>query len=306
MSDLNVYTTSQINALTPVTGDLVVDSDLNAVKLWNGTAWKAFTTDQFSIPYPNRWGAHLNTVWSSGTTVSSYDEINTGYMPTSTATDFSMSWWFKGTTTNVSRSLSPTRGTKHAGAYSPYLISAASNGALLVAYPGGNTGWSWVANNSVDDFVDGNWHHIVLVVADNPNGSGSLVELYLDGSLYHSSVESQFTGHASTSNTAYPFKIGTLAGGAYWFGDYIDDVAFFESKITSSQVTTLYNSGKPGNISSLSPNCWLRMGDDSNDSPTDGGAITSVADSSGNGNIVTTVASTQPTFSDLTGESIYA
>ena len=300
MSDLNVYTTSQINALTPITGDLVVDSDLNAVKLYNGSAWKTFTTDATSIPYPNRWGAYLNTSWSSATTVSSYDQIDTGYMPTASATDFSMSWWFKGTTTNVNRSLSPTRGNKNVGPYSPYLLSAeTANRSLNVAYPGGGTGWSWGGTNTIDDIVDGNWHHLVLVVADNPNGSGSLVELYLDGSLYNSSVEGQFTGHASTSNTSYNFKIGTLSGGAYWFGDYIDDVAFFESKITSSQVTTLYNSGKPGNISSLSPNCWLRMGDDSNDSPTDGGALTSVTDSSGNGNTVTTTATTQPTFKAL-------
>ena len=38
MSDLNVYTTSAINALTPITGDMVVDSDLNAVKLYDGAA----------------------------------------------------------------------------------------------------------------------------------------------------------------------------------------------------------------------------------------------------------------------------
>ena len=45
MSDLNVYTTSEINALTPITGDMVVDSDLNAIKLWDGTAWRIFNND---------------------------------------------------------------------------------------------------------------------------------------------------------------------------------------------------------------------------------------------------------------------
>jgi len=45
MSDLNVYTTSQINALTPITGDMVVDSDLNAVKLYDGAAWRTWNSD---------------------------------------------------------------------------------------------------------------------------------------------------------------------------------------------------------------------------------------------------------------------
>jgi hypothetical protein len=285
---------------TAIAGKAYFETSTNKFIVYNGSAWIELDSDGTGASHLNRWGAYLNTSWSSSGAVSSHDQINTGYMPTASATDFSMSWWFKGTTSNVNRSLSPTRGTKYAGAFSPYLISAeTSTRSLLVAYPGANTGWSWTAANTIDDIVDGDWHHLVLVVADNPNGSGSLIELYLDGSLYHSSVEGQFTGHTYTSTASSTFKIGTLDGGAYWFGDYIDDVAFFESKITSSQVTTLYNSGKPADISSLSPDCWLRMGDDSNDNPTDGGALTSVTDSSGNGNTVTTTASTQPTFKAL-------
>jgi len=45
MSDLNVYTTSAINALTPITGDMVVDSDTDEIKLWNGSAWVVFSDD---------------------------------------------------------------------------------------------------------------------------------------------------------------------------------------------------------------------------------------------------------------------
>ncbi len=43
MSDINVYTTSQITALTPITGDLVVDSDLNALKLYDGAVWITYS-----------------------------------------------------------------------------------------------------------------------------------------------------------------------------------------------------------------------------------------------------------------------
>jgi hypothetical protein len=49
MSDLNVYTTSQIDALTPLSGDLVVDSDLNAVKLYDGSVWRKFAHEAKSL-----------------------------------------------------------------------------------------------------------------------------------------------------------------------------------------------------------------------------------------------------------------
>lgn len=45
MSDINTYTTAEIAALTPQTGDLVLNTDTNAVQLWNGSAWKIFNAD---------------------------------------------------------------------------------------------------------------------------------------------------------------------------------------------------------------------------------------------------------------------
>lgn len=46
MSDLNVYsTTAAVNALTPVDGDMVVDTEANAVKVYCNGAWKVFNDD---------------------------------------------------------------------------------------------------------------------------------------------------------------------------------------------------------------------------------------------------------------------
>jgi len=68
MSDLNVYTTSQINALTPITGDMVVDSDLNAVKLYDGSAWRKFAHDAQSFVVILR-DTHANIIARTGDTV---------------------------------------------------------------------------------------------------------------------------------------------------------------------------------------------------------------------------------------------
>jgi len=78
MSDLNVYTTSQINALTPITGDMVVDSDLNAVKLYDGSAWRTWNfnvTAGFNIDVRD---TRANIVARSGDSVGTIALVTSG------------------------------------------------------------------------------------------------------------------------------------------------------------------------------------------------------------------------------------
>jgi hypothetical protein len=50
MTDINTYTTAEIANLTPQSGDLVLNTDDNAVQLWNGSAWKIFNSDVAGVP----------------------------------------------------------------------------------------------------------------------------------------------------------------------------------------------------------------------------------------------------------------
>jgi len=46
MSDINIYADqTAIDTLTPITGDVVLRADDNAVLLYNGSAWKEFQPD---------------------------------------------------------------------------------------------------------------------------------------------------------------------------------------------------------------------------------------------------------------------
>jgi|13_taG_2_1085334.scaffolds.fasta_scaffold00231_7 hypothetical protein len=46
MSDINIYADqAAIDALTPITGDVVLRASDNAVLVYNGTAWKEFQAD---------------------------------------------------------------------------------------------------------------------------------------------------------------------------------------------------------------------------------------------------------------------
>lgn len=113
--------------------------------------------------------------------------------------------------------------------------------------------------NSIGESVnDGGWHHICAVV------DGSTRTLYLDGN----SVGSDSNGIANvTGNTDY-FTVGGFADpyGSLFFGDNIDEVSIWTASLDSGDITELYNSGSPGNLSGHSAwsDCvlWWRMGDE--------------------------------------------
>jgi hypothetical protein len=69
----------------------------------------------------------------------------------------------------------------------------------------------------------------------------------------------------------------------------MDEVAIFDSTLSSSDISTIYNSGTPSNISSLSPAGWWRMGEN------DGASGTTITDQGSGSNDGTLVNG--PTFS---------
>ena len=69
----------------------------------------------------------------------------------------------------------------------------------------------------------------------------------------------------------------------------IDEVSFFNSALSASNVADIYNSGVPNDISSLSPVGWWRMGDNNS------GSGTTITDQGSGGNDGT--LTNGPTFS---------
>jgi len=115
-------------------------------------------------------------------------------------------------------------------------------------------------------FSTGVWHHIAWTW-DGTNGV-----IYVDGS--------QNTTFSDTSN-GYATRFSIWAGGGGRWNAYadcfVDELATWDSALTSGNITTLYNEGVPGDISSLSPLVWYRMGDG-----TEAGSGTDIYDMSGN------------------------
>ena len=116
--------------------------------------------------------------------------------------------------------------------------------------------WFMYFNGSPQDtgltgFNDGNWHHLAMTV----NYSNGDVKFYKDGS-----ESSTVLTWGSTYSTAILKNIGGAnSTPAYPYGGFVDEFSVFESIKT---ISDLYNSGVPGDLSSLSPTLWLRMGEE--------------------------------------------
>ena len=95
-------------------------------------------------------------------------------------------------------------------------------------------------------FVLNVWQHI-LIIRDSSNN----ITAFRNGASFGSSV--------TNSNTATIDSIGKFKNTSF-MNSKVDEVAIFNTD-QSANVSTIYNSGVPNNLSTLSPTLWLRMGD---------------------------------------------
>jgi len=99
------------------------------------------------------------------------------------------------------------------------------------------------------------WYHIVMTY-DGQGGTNASdgIKIYLDD-LRVDNANNQKNSYVAMRNTSNPFKIGEFINGN------MDEVAVFNSELSASDVTTIYNNGVPNDISALNPVSWWRMGD---------------------------------------------
>ena len=109
------------------------------------------------------------------------------------------------------------------------------------------------------------WYHFMLI--DDGQGQTGSVKAYIDGSFVASAPATSLVG----------LNLNSVArAGTIYFPGLIDELAIWESNQTSN-ISTIYNSGTPDDLTTLSPLHWWRMGD------FEGGATTSVKDQGGAG-----------------------
>ena len=109
----------------------------------------------------------------------------------------------------------------------------------------------WVA---VDSFTTYTWHNVIWV------REGATFKVYVDGSIVYNGTSGW--GQDISGGTGYGLHIGAspYGGGSAFMDGYIDEVAFFDSALSTSDITAI--AGGPNDLSGYSPVAWYRFEDD--------------------------------------------
>jgi hypothetical protein len=251
MTDINTYTTAEIANLTPQSGDLVLNTDDNAVQLWNGSAWKIFDSDV--SPVFSEYSVEFD-----GT--NDYIQLPNGVLSTLQGTAWSISSWYNLDVVGNYQELFT------AGSNLQVFFRPRSGAVGLELYVNGN---SYLYENSPYSPLQ-TWINAVISV--DTNGTSYM---YINGSL-SDSVTSNIPQLTTVSNPV----ISCFNGASNFLEGKVDEFALFNTALSASDATAIYNSGVPADLTSYSPVGWWRMGD--NDSGTGTTITDQGVDSNGN------------------------
>jgi hypothetical protein len=128
-------------------------------------------------------------------------------------------------------------------------------------------------NESSQSWTLGSWYHIAVTFDGAESDNALKLKVYVNGSaLTNTSAGSAFT---NLNTTTSDFHIASFNSSNEFAGN-IDEFAIFNTTLSASDVTSIYNSGVPASLSSLSPIHWWRMGD--------GDTFPTLTDNSGSNN----------------------
>ena len=130
------------------------------------------------------------------------------------------------------------------------------------------------------------WSHVVITYDGSALGTIGNWKCYIDGDSKTIGAGGGWFDSGTPINT-----IGNYRN--YHYEGKIDEFAVFDSLLSASNVTSMYNSGTPTDLTSLSPTGWWRMGDG-----TEAGSGITVYDMSSNSNNGT--LTNGPTYSSTT------
>lgn len=296
MSDIRIYTAAQAQSLVPLTGDVILCTQAfngalaNSVHLCTnatGPVWKSFENDSSVTPLVNDYSLFFdgsNDFLEATSLNSAMSSIGSG--------DLTISMWLK--IDNSAAQYDAVLYLGSAGTQADYFYCRYNNGIEFQARSGtsGYTTMTQSANTNV-------WYHVVFT------RSGTTGILYLDNTASSPVTDSNF-GVDFSIRTDNTLRIGTNRVNSAAGRIHVDEFALFNYALSESEVASLNTpSGAnlvPANLNNFINNglvAWYRMGDDTNDSPVDGGSVSGIQDSSGNGYHATTLANNQPTFSTV-------
>ena len=132
--------------------------------------------------------------------------------------------------------------------------------------------------------ISTDWHHVAVAwsTSSATNGGGDGYDIWLDGVKVGNQANTDFGAATLYTIPASAIRFGQRADGNYPFAGLLDEIAIFSSTLSASDIATLYNAGIPGDLTSLNPAGWWRMGE--NNDGSNGAAIGTVTDEGSEGN----------------------
>lgn len=238
-------TTSITRPTTLGTGDVgksYFETDSNKIIVWDGTGWNEWNADLVLTPgFNNNYSVDLD-----GTN----DIVTCGNIASiNSASNVSISCWVKADTFPNATFNSLWGGGNTGGNATGRFWLTANSGRFNI-YNGVSPNFSFSTTVST-----GTWYNVVAVVSGSSNFT-----LYVNGSQVGSTVTT-FTSLTSVSGNNFQIG-GNPTYSPYFWDGLIDEFAVFPSALTLSDVSAIYNSGTPDDLSTYSPTVWLRMGDD--------------------------------------------
>ena len=202
--------------------------------------------------------------------VSCGDADNLSFGDGSSDSPFSISAWIKPDVTARFRLI-----FKYGSTLKEYFMQIAGGGKLQVAFKDNINGGS-IGRNGNTTIPTASWSHVVMTY--NGSGHATRINVYLNGVLDNGSTTGSGS-YTAMSNTSEPLEIGRFTSGSYADG-HIDEVAIFNTELSASDITTIYNSGAPNDLTGTSGLVsWWRMGD--------GDTAPTITDNGGGGNNAT-------------------
>tara|TARA_R100000664_G_C2740541_1_gene129094 strand:+ start:295 stop:1083 length:789 start_codon:yes stop_codon:yes gene_type:complete len=209
-----------------------------------------------------------------------YGDSNTFSFGNGTSdTPFSMSIWFK--MADISN-MPIINKTTAVSAQREYYMYINQNDKLVMALFDTSTGgYIFASSTAAITSVQGSWSHVVFTY--DGGGAATDMTIYLNGSSIALSTSSGTIGSGSyvaMENTAFPLHVGFFELISRYTNGNFDEFSMWNKELTSGNVTALYNSGEPTNLSGEAGLIgWWRMGD-----PNGAAAYPTIVDQSTNSN----------------------
>ena len=194
---------------------------------------------------------------------SDYIDCGNSLNLSNSTTPYSISLWLKTTSTGTYMLVAKQKNSTPFNGYNFYLSSNQIYfhlGTLnLNSYIQGYT-------NALSEISNGNWHHLVLTYNGNQDISG--FNIYLNNS--NISINTLLNNTPSGVSNSESFLIsarGSSSNNGVYFNGSLSNVSYWNTALTSSQVSEIYNEGVPSNLNNHSAYSnlvsWWQLGSNS-------------------------------------------